>query len=578
MLPGSFLQRLKLQEPAGNSENKIVMLRQKCVMPQNCRVKLGHVLGLFCLSAILAAYSAAQTSVASVSTYHNDKQRTGQNLLETTLTPSNVNATQFGKLFSQPVDGFIYSQPLYVPNVSIGGTTHNVVYVTTMNDSVYAFDADSNSGSNANPLWKVSFLGSGITTVPTSAVNCTDLITTQIGIVGTPVIDTTGGTLYVVARTEQNGAYYQKLHALDITSGAEKFGGPVTITASVSGTGKGSAGGTITFNALIQNQRSALLYQNGQIYIAWGSHCDNGAYHGWLMAYDKKTLAQKAVWVTTPNGSEGAIWESGSGPAGDTANNIYFAVANGTFDVNTNGTDYGQALVKLAAPKNSTFSVTDYFEPYDGTNLDSGDHDIGSGGFMLLPKQAKAPVQNLAVQSDKVGNIYLVNVDNMGHYNSSNNNQIVQYLPSADLGMWSSPAWWNENVYIGASDDVIKLFALNSTTGLLSTTPTSTTTHKFNYPGTTPSISANETKSAVLWALDNSSYKNTSGAVLYAYDATDLGTELYVSSTNSSRDNPGPAVKFQVPTVANGKVYVGTQTQLSVYGILSTPAASAKTK
>jgi len=539
----------------------------------------GRTLGRFCglfsalfLWAPLSGFAAAQATVA---TYHNDKARTGNNLLETTLTTSNVNPALFGKLFSQFVDGYIYAQPLYVPTVSITGLgTHNVVYVATMNDSVYAFDADSKSGSNAQPLWKVSFINpkGGITTVPAADVNCSDLFSPKIGIVGTPVIDTVGGTLYVIARTKESGQYYQRLHALDITSGAEKFGGPAVIQAAVSGSGSGSQHGTISFDPLIQNQRSALLFQNGMVYIAWGSHCDKSYYHGWLMAYDHTSLAQKGVWVTTPNGSEGAIWEGGSGPAGDIALNTYFAVGNGTFDANTGGGDYGQSMLKLAPPSNNTFAVLDYFTPYNGPNLNVGDFDIGSGGAMLLPDQAKGPHLHLLVQGDKVGNIYLIDRDNMGHYNALNNNQIVQCLAGAELGMWASPTWWNNRVYFGASGDTLKAFGLNTTTGLLTTTPTSQTTRVFAYPGTTSSVSANQDSNAIVWALDNSTYKTADGAVLYAFDATNLATELYTSSQRFTRDNPGGAVKFNVPTIANGKVYVGTQTKLSVYGLLPTGA------
>jgi PQQ-like domain len=529
---------------------------------------LSYVAGLLAVAAALAINVSAQATVA---TYHNDNQRTGNNRLETTLTPSNVNSSEFGKLFSQTVDGFIYAQPLYVPNVKVGSVTHDIVFVATMNDSVYAFDADSNSGSNASPLWKVNFTNpaKGITTVSTTDVNCPDTITTEIGIMGTPVIDTSGGTIYVIARTKESGKFFQRLHALDITSGAEKFGGPIVIQASVSGTGKGSVKGTLSFNALIENQRSALLLQNGLVYVAWGSLCDKNTYHGWLMAYNSTTLAQTAVWVTTPNASEGAIWASGSGPAGDSSFNTFIPIANGTFDVNTSGKDYGQSMVKLGPPANNTFSVLDYFEPYDGTNLDTGDHDIGSGGMVLLPDQTGGPHLHLLVQSDKVGNIYLVDRDNMGQYNSQNNNQIVQYLPAANRGMWNSPTWWNNNVYFGASSDVLKAFAFNTTTGLLSTTPTSQSAKSFAYPGTTGSVSANQTTNGIFWALNNSGYKTTGAAVLHAYDATNLASELYNSGQNSTRDNPGPAVKFTVPTVANGKVYVGTQTKLSVFGLLA---------
>ncbi len=544
------------------------------------RKALGRTLGCFgellvplFLWIFLLGFATGQATVA---TYHNDKARTGNNLLETILTTGNVNPSTFGKLFSQFVDGYIYAQPLYVPNVSITGIgTHNVVYVATMNDSVYAFDADRKSGSNAQPLWHVSFINpkGGVTTVPATEVNCNDLFSPKIGIVGTPVIDTTGGTLYVIARTKEKGQYYQRLHALDIKSGAEKFGGPVFIQASVSGSGSGSQHGTISFDPKIQNQRSALLFQNGMVYIAWGSHCDSGNYHGWLMAYDHTSLAQKGVWVATPNGNEGAIWESGSGPAGDAAQNTYFAVGNGAFDANTAGTDYGQSIVRLAPPSSGTFTLSDYFTPYNGPNLNVGDFDIGSGGAMLLPDQLKGPHLHLLVQGDKVGNIYLIDRDNMGHYNALNNNQIVQCLGGAELGMWASPTWWNNRVYFGASGDTLKAFGLNTNTGLLTTTPTSQTTRAFAYPGTTTSASANQDSNAIVWALDTSTYKNTAGAVLYAFDATNLATELYSSSQRFARDNPGAAVKFSVPTVANGKVYVGTQTKLSVYGLLPTSAA-----
>lgn len=536
--------------------------------------RFGWLLCLVTCGAMLSGFGAAQATVA---TYHNDKGRTGNNLLESTLTLSNVNPSQFGKLFSQVVDGLMYAQPLYVPNVNINGLgKHNVMFAATMNDSVYAFDADSNSGKNAQPLWKVSFIDPkhGITTVPATDVNCEDMFSPKIGIVGTPVIDTTSGTLYVIARTKESGKFYQRLHALDITSGAEKFGGPVVIQATVSGSGSGSTQGKISFDPQIHNQRSALLLQNGLVYIAWGSHCDSGSYHGWLMAYDHASLAQKGVWITTPNGTEGAIWESSSGPAGDESNNTYFATGNGTFDANTAGGDYGQSLMKLAPPNNGAFAVLDYFTPYNGPNLNAGDYDIGSGGIMLLPDQKTGPNLHLLVQGDKVGDIYLVNRDNMGHYNAQNNSQIVQSLPGGDLGMWNSPTWWNNRVYIGGTGDVLKVFSLNTTTGLLTTTPTSQTTNIFPYPGTTTSVSSNQNNNAIVWALDNSSFKTTTGAVLYAYDATNLAKELYTSLHRSTRDNPGGAVKFAVPTVANGKVYVGTQTRLSVFGLLSSPTVA----
>jgi hypothetical protein len=532
------------------------------------------------LAGLCLAFAVGAGAQVSVPTYHNNKQRTGSNTLETTLTPANVNSTQFGKLFSQAVDGFLYAQPLYIPNVNIAGLgIHNVVYVATMNDSVYAFDADSKTGTNAKPLWRVSFIdiADGITTVPTVDVACTDPISTKIGIMGTPVIDPIGGTLYVVARTKESGQYFQRLHALDLTSGAEKFGGPIVIQASVTGTGAGASGGRIVFNPKIQSQRSALLLQNGMIYIAWGSHCDNGPYHGWLLGYDSQKLAQRIAWVTTPNGIDGAIWESGSGPAAD-ATSTYLAVANGTFDANTGGNDYGQSIVKLSAPLVGKVAVTDYFTPYNGPNLNTGDWDIGSGGTVLLPDQLNGPHLHLLVQADKSGNLYLVDRDNMGHYNSEDNSAIVQSLSGADKGMWNSPTWWSNHIYLGAGGDSLKAFSLDPIKGLLSTAPTSQTTKVFKYPGSTPSVSSNLTSNAILWALDNSKFLSPNGAaVLYAYDASNLATELYDSNQNVVRDNPGPAVKFTVPTVANGKVYVGTRTRLSVYGMLPTAVASKAT-
>jgi len=520
----------------------------------------------------LSGTGTTQAAGVSVTTYHNDNSRTGQNVQETILNTSNVNSTSFGKLFSQATDGYSYSQPLYVPSVAIPNQgTHNVVYVATMNDSVYAFDADNNTGSNGLPLWTVNFTnpGKGITTVPTSNLNCTNTITTQVGILSTPAIDTTSNTIYVVARTLENGTYYFRLHALDITTGAEKFGGPVAIEATVPGTGKGSSGGNIVFNSQLENQRAALLLQNGLVYISFGSLCDYGDYHGWMIAYDATTLAQNAVWLTTPNGEEGAIWQAGNGPAGDSSFNTFISVANGSFDIDTGGSDYGQSVVKVAPPSGGSFPVLDYFTTYDALTYDLTDLDIGSSGLSLLPDQT-GPYPHLLVQGDKAGDIFLVNRDDMGQYNGTNDNQIVQYLPGADNGMWSSPAWWNNYVYIGASGDYVKGFAFNTTTGLLSNTPTTETNAKFPYPGTTVSISSNGPIDGIVWALNNGQYLQTTGeAILSAYDATNLATRLYSTSINSTRDNPGAPVKMTVPTVVNGKVYIMTQNALVVYGLLN---------
>jgi hypothetical protein len=521
--------------------------------------------------AATLVWALASAAQVNVTTYHNDNSRTGQNTQETILTTSNVNSTNFGKLFSQSVDGYAYAQPLYVANVTIGGKTHDVVYVATMNDSVYAFDANSNTGSDANPLWMVNFTdpSKGITTVPTSDLHCTDPITSQVGIFSTPVIDTTNNTIFVVAHTLENGTYYHRLHALNIATGAEQSGSPVVISASVNGTGSGSSGGKITFSSQLETQRSALLLQNGLVYIGFASLCDYGNYHGWLMAYNETALTQNAVWMITPNGSRGGIWQSGDGVAGDSSYNTFVAVGNGTFDANTSGSDYGQSVVKLAPPSGGSFSVLDYFTPYNYSSFNTSDLDVGSSGLTLLPNQT-GPYAHLLVQGSKAGNLYLINRDDMGHYNSGNNNQIVQYLAGVNKGMWSSPAWWNDYVYVGGQADNLMAFSFNTSTGLLSTTPSSKTSKTFGYPGTTVSISSNGTTNGIVWALNNSSYKSsTENAVLYAYKATNLATQLYSSSTNSSRDAPGAPIKMTVPTISNGKVYIMTQKNLVVYGLLN---------
>jgi len=532
----------------------------------------------------------ADATATSVLTYHNDNARTGQNLTETSLTPQNVNAASFGKLFSVPVDGAVYAQPLYVANVSIPGqATRNVVFVATEHDSVYAFDADASSP----PLWHVSFIdpANGITTlspadVSTAEVTCQD-IRPEIGITGTPVIDPTTGTLYVVARTkEQNGTFVtfvQRLHALDITTGAEKLGGPVLIQATLNGTGAGSVNGKISFDAQRQNQRSALLLQNGPqnrlVYIAWGSLCDVPPYHGWIMAYDSQALSQTGVWNSTPNVSStlngmlggGGIWASGSGPAGD-GSSIFFATGNGAFDVSLG--DYSGSVIKMGPPTAGVFSVSDYFTPFNQAALNSKDMDLGSGGALLLDQPFGSP-QHLLFLCGKEGKLYVIDRDNMGRFNSASD-QVIQFIPGANPGAWNSPAWWNNTLYLGGATvqqasipGTLKAFAFDPVTSMLSTTPSSQTALTFNFPAPTPSISANGNSSGILWMLEESSFEDNSGqAVLRAYDATNLANLLYNSSDNPTRDSPGLSVKFAVPTVVNGKVYVGTRNQLSVFGLL----------
>jgi hypothetical protein len=525
--------------------------------------------------AFAYAFLACAQAQVSVITQHNDNARTGQNLAETTLTPANVNVNSFGKLFSQAVDGYIYAQPLYVPNVSIPGLgTHNVVYVATEHDSVYAFDADSNTGANASPLWQVSFINpsKGITTVSSSDVGCSDLVP-EIGITGTPVIDTASGTMYVVAKTKEHGNAVQRLHAPDITTGADKFG-PLTIHARVPGTGDGSVNGYVNFDPLREAQRPGLLLQNGSVYVAWASHCDIGPYHGWIMSYNASNLQPNGLWNSTPNGGLGGFWASGSGIAGDASNNVFVPTGNGTFDVNTAGRDYGDSIIKLPPPTNKRFKVGDYFTPYDQSSLNNGDVDLGSGGVLLLPDQT-GPHAHLLAQAGKEGTVYLIDRDHMGHYNPNNNNQIVQSLTAAVGGLWSMPAWSNNNVYFGGSGDYLRQFTFNPTSGLLSTSAFAVSPTFFGFPGPTPSISANGTSNGIVWALQTDDY-GSGAATLHAYDATNVATELYNSTQNASRDDAGPAVKFTVPTITNGKVYVPAATQLSVFGLLSGDSSSRK--
>jgi hypothetical protein len=511
------------------------------------------------------------TDFPGLFTFHNDLARTGQNLQEIVLTPANVNASQFGLLFSDPVDGYVYAQPLYVENVSIPGQgLHNVVYVATEGDGVYAFDADH----PGPPLWHASFVNpaGGVTTVPSTDIGpkYTDIVP-QIGITSTPVIDPVSGTLYVVAATKEvsNGIanYVQRLHALDITTGGEEFGGPVVITASVPGTGDGSSNGQVTLDPLLHLQRAGLALVNGTVYVAFGSHGDIDPYHGWLLGYDAATLTQASVFNTTPNGARGAIWQSGAAPAADAAGNLYFIVGNGTFDVNLGGVgdvDYGDTFLKLF-PNGANLTVSDYFTPSNQSILEMQDLDFGSAVSLLLPDQPSM-FPHLAVAAGKEGTIYVVNRDDMGQFQPGSNPKIVQALVQA-LGVnFSTPAYWQSHVYFLAAKDVLKAFTLAN--GLLSTSPTSQALTVFGIRGATPVVSANGAANGIVWVLQTDLFMTSGPAVLRAYDATNVATELYDSNQSGNRDFPGPAVKFTLPTVANGKVYVGTQTQVSVFGIL----------
>ncbi len=550
--------------------------RLQCVHPSRQRaVRSTHVADRFrcrrtataCFWALTLPFIFSGAATATdVVTYHNDNARTGQNLNETILTLSNVNSSSFGKLFTMPVDGVIDAEPLYLSSVSIPNQgTHNVMYAVTENDSVYAFDADSGS-----QLWQVSLLGSGESASDNHGCG---QITPQIGITSTPVIDRksgTNGTIYAVAMSKNaSGIYFQRLHALDITTGQEEFGGPTTIAAKYKGTGDNSHNGYVVFDPAQYAERQGLLLLNGVIYTGWTSHCDARPYTGWVIGYSESTLKRTSVLNVTPNGSEGAIWQAGSGMASD-GKNIYFLDANGDFDTSRNSKgfpkngDYGNAFLKLSTNGN-TLRVADYFNMYNTVQESDRDEDLGSGGVLLLPpmKDSKNRTWHLAIGAGKDSNIYLVNRANMGKFNPKNDKAIYQEVDGAlPGGVWSMPAYFNGSMYYGPES--YNLLQYRFSQAKLGTTPASSSTESFAYPGSTPGISANKTQNGIVWAIEHSGAPDA----LHAYDAANLQHELYNSSQAGKRDHFGTASHFGTPMIVNGKVYVGTSNNVTAFGLL----------
>ena len=525
-------------------------------------VKITNSAGSATSNTVTLTVNTAPTGSVNVLTFHNDNARTGQNLNETLLTPANVNFNTFGLIGTMPVDGLVDGQPLYVSQLNLSGGTHNVVYVVTENDSVYAFDAD-----NFTQLWKVSVIGANETT--SDARGCYQ-VQPQIGITSTPVIDLSQGShgvIYLVAMTKDaDGNYYQRLHALDITTGSEISGSPTTIQATFK---RGST--TVTFAPGQYKERSALLLLNGVIYTTWASHCDYGPYQGWVIAYDEKTLQQSSVLNITPNGNDGAIWMAGDGPAADSAGNVYFLAANGTFDDTLDATgfpvngDYGNAFLKLTTTATST-TVTDYFTMYNTDSESNMDQDLGSGGAILLPDltDAQSNVWHLAVGAGKDQNIYVVNRDMLGKFNTNNDSGIYQEIDGGlGGGLFAAPAYFNNTVYLGGIEDDLRAFAI--TNAKLATTTTSQTLESFSYPGTSPSISANGTSNAILWAVEN----HGNFGVVHAYDPADLTTEYYNSLQAPNNRDIFNDNKYVTPMIANGRVYVGTPNGVAVLGLLS---------
>lgn len=514
----------------------------------------------------------------SVTTQQYTNARIGIQSQETVLTPSNVSASSFGKLFSLPVAGHVYAQPLYVAALTLpDNTVHNVLFVATEQDGVYAFDADGNNPAQGY-LWQVSLLGANETWVSYQDVNVGDIYP-DIGITGTPVIDPSTLTLYVVAKSKsQSGTpqFFQRLHALSLLDGSEKLNGPTLIQASVPGTGDG--GTTISFNPLLNNQRAGLLLaatpkgpSSSSVFISWASHGDLGHYHGWVISYDASNIAQQTgVWSDSPNGSQGGIWLAGGALSSDDAGNIFLAAGNGTFDANSGGSDYGDSALSLSLT-GSTLAPSSYFTPADQSVLDADDTDMGISSSLILPTQS-GPIPHLTLTADKSGTLYLLNRDNLGGYTPTNNTSVQTF--SIGNTLRTSMTFFNNTLYLAGEGGPLTAWPLNPVTEQFPSAPTTSTAINFGCSdcggaGSTPVISANGTSNAILWALDTSAREN-GPAILHAYDPANLQSEFYNSSqAPNNRDAAAVAIKFSAPVVANGHVYVAGVNAVTAYGQLT---------
>ena len=505
------------------------------------------------------------TDLASVATWRNDRSRSGVNSREFALTSQNLVSGTFGKLFSCPVDGWVFAQPLWMANVQISGSRHNVVFIATENDSLYAFDAD---GLGCKSVWStpsVNLIPSGEKIAPLSDLQNDGIALGPVtGITGTPVIDPSSQTIYLVAVTESltTSAIIQRLHAIDITTGQERPNSPVVIAASVNGTGYDNINGAIAFAAKMQKQRAGLLLLSGVVYICWAGYYDTDFYHGWVIGYSASTLKQVAVFNDTIDGGRGGIWMSGGGPAADSQGHIYLLSGNGDFNANNpGGRNYGDTFLKLGA--SDGLSVTDWFTPFDQMNLAKKDRDLSSAA-VIVPDQTSGPFPHLILGGGKSGTLYVLNRDNLGHYNSSSNSQIVQSFIAGKYGIYSTPLFWQNTLYVVANLGPVSAFRFSTVNDQFQTSPSSESSQSFVYPGATPALSAAGTNNAILWVIDPA----TPG-VLHAYDPSNLNTEFWNSSqAANNRDQAGAGVKFTVPTIANGKVYIGTKKEFEVYGLL----------
>ncbi|GCE04909.1 hypothetical protein [Dictyobacter aurantiacus] len=525
---------------------------------------------------------AADPSTAVV-TFKGDNSHTGNYSTEKTLNLGNVNPSKFGKRMSYQVDGQVYAQPLFLPNLTVNGTTHNVVLVETEHDTVYAFDADQ-TDPNTPPLWKTSFLVNGATSPSYMDIGGCNDMKPEVGLSGTPVIDQSTGTMYVVAMTNEGGNLVYRIHALDVTTGHEKPGSPQVISGSVPGTGSATTNGRVPFQPKYERQRSALMLANGQVYISFGSFCDFRPYHGWIISYsyNGSNLTQTHIYNDTANGNDGGIWASGGPLSTDASGNIYYVSGNGDFTLNTGGTSGGDSIVKLSPDLSK---VLDYFSPFNQQCLQEADADLGSGGLLFV-QTAKGPE---IIQGGKEGRIYVLNPNSMGKFTNDPNlnctststernrtdiDKVVQELPpNTTGGIYSNPAYWNGNVYIAGAREYIKAFKFSTTTGLLTAPYSSRSPETSPFTGGNPVISSNGTQAGtgILWSISPGASNGTDfTTVLRAYDATNIGNEIYNSETHASQDRPsGTYVKFSTPIVANGEVFVGTKSSLDIYGLFS---------
>jgi hypothetical protein len=513
-------------------------------------------------ATLTVAAGTAMARGVDVTTYKNDLNRSGQNLSESTLTLTNVASSTFGLLRLLPVDGRVDAQPLYLSALSFAGGTFNTVFVATEHDSIYAFDSDSGA-----ILWHVSLLGTG--EMPSDNRGCSQ-VTPEIGVTSTPVIDRTAGAhgmIFVVAMSiDSSSNYHQRLHALDITTGAELLSGPVEISASFPASGTA----TSSFAAASYEERAALLLSKGTIYTSWTSHCDNAPYGGWIISYAESTLARNGVLNIAANSSAGpAIWMAGGGPAVDASGNIYLLSANGAFETtqDANGfpsrQDYGNSFLKISNSA-AGLSVLDYFAMSNEVAESNADQDLGSGGELLLPDMTDSSntIRHLMVGAGKDGNIYVVDRDSMGKFKPGSNQNYQTLNGVLPGGIWSTPAYFNGTLYYGDVSGTLKAFAISS--AKLGSAPQSQSATQFTYPGTAPSISANGTANGIVWA-----HENTAPAVLHAYDATNLAHELYNSNqAAANRDQFGTGNKYITPVIADGKVFVGTTNAVAVFGLL----------